>query len=346
MADETDTLRDLLEQGFDEAPQVETPEPIAVVEAEPAKVDDRPRAADGKFVSPNAEKPILGATEQPKVSAAPEANQPIPGAAEEPTWKRPPQSWKKDVHEPYGTLPPAIQEYVHQREQEMQRGIGEARQAKVFADQIQRAVEPFRANIATYAGGDVAKAAQALFNADHQLRTLPPQEKVQYLARLAQNYGVDFGQVTELAAPVANQFNAEIQRLKGVIAGLETEKLKQIETQDQQEQKKAVEEIAKFKDTHPDFEALRPKMAKLLDKELAGDLEEAYQIASRMYGGTSTTAPQADVVRRQTKDQAAKAARSAAVSVKSSTPGTVTKTNAQDRRAMLSESFDGIEGRL
>lgn len=342
MADETDSLRDILEQSFDEAPQIETPEPTAVEKPEvETKTDDRPRAADGKFL-PNSEKPTLTAKPETVIPVT-EQNQTV---AEEPTWKRPPQSWKKDVHEPYGTLPPAIQEYVHQREQEMQRGIGEARQAKVFADQIQRAVEPFRANIATYAGGDIAKAAQALFNADHQLRTLPPQEKVQYLARLAQNYGVDFGQVTELAAPVANQFNAEIQRLKGVIAGLETEKLNQIQATDQQEQKKAVEEIAKFKDTHPDFETLRPKMAKLLDKELAGDLEEAYQIASRMYGGASTTAPQADVVRRQTKDQAAKAARSAAVSVKSSTPGTVTKTNAQDRRAMLSESFDGIEGRL
>lgn len=343
MADETDSLRDILEQSFDEAPQIETPEPIAVGKPEvETKADDRPRAADGKFL-PNSEKPTLSTTPAPKVSAAPDTNQAPPVTTEEPTWKRPPSSWKKDVHEPYGTLPPAIQEYIHTREEQFHKGMEPLKQRAAMADRIHQAVEPFRANIATYAGGDIAKAAQALFNADHQLRTLPPQEKVQYLARLAQNYGVDFGQVTELAAPVANQFNAEIQRLKGVIAGLETEKLKQIETQDQQEQKKVVDEITKFKDTHPHFDILRPRMKWLLESGGSESLDDAYKLASRL---DSDLLPTQQVDNRKLADQRAKAARSAAVSVKSSTPGTATKTNAQDRRAMLSESFDGIEGRL
>lgn len=337
MADETDSLRDILEQSFDEAPQIETSEPIAVEKPEvEAKTDDRPRAADGKFL-PNSEKPTL-TVEKPTLDLGQPQVQ-----AEEPTWKRPPSSWKKDVHEPYGTLPPAIQEYIHTREEQFHKGMEPLKQRAAMADRIHQAVEPFRANIATYAGGDIAKAAQALFNADHQLRTLPPQEKVQYLARLAQNYGVDFGQVTELAAPVANQFNAEIQRLKGVIAGLETEKLKQIETQDQQEQKKVVEEITKFKDTHPHFDILRPRMKWLLESGGSESLDDAYKLASRL---DSDLLPTQQVDNRKLADQRAKAARSAAVSVKSSTPGTATKTNAQDRRSVLAESFDGIEGRL
>jgi hypothetical protein len=46
------------------------------------------------------------------------------------------------------------------------------------------------------------------------------------------------------------------------------------------------------------------------------------------------------------KNRAAKAARAAAVSVRSSTPGTNTASKAQDRRSLLAEQFDALSERL
>jgi hypothetical protein len=46
------------------------------------------------------------------------------------------------------------------------------------------------------------------------------------------------------------------------------------------------------------------------------------------------------------KNRAAKAARAAAVSVRSSTPGTNTAPKANDRRSMLAEQFDSMNDRL
>ena len=92
-------------------------------------------------------------------------------------------------------------------------------------------------------------------------------------------------------------------------------------------------------------------MASLLQAGLASDLESAYTQAIRLNDELFTSDQAAlqakrDAEKRDTANRAAKAARGAAVSVRSSTPGVPAKTNAQDRRSMLAEQFDSMTDRL
>ena len=81
------------------------------------------------------------------------------------------------------------------------------------------------------------------------------------------------------------------------------------------------------------------------------DLDDAYDKAIRLNpelfdAVQSGRQAEVDAAKRAAANTAAKRARAAAVSVKGSTPGTVTNTKAQDRRSLLAEQFDNISDRL
>ena len=86
-------------------------------------------------------------------------------------------------------------------------------------------------------------------------------------------------------------------------------------------------------------------------KYWAKDLDDAYQKAIRLDNDLFTKHQQAsqgaaDAAKREASNRAAKAAKAAAVSVKSSTPGAATSTKAQDRRSLLMEQFDNLNERF
>ena len=80
-------------------------------------------------------------------------------------------------------------------------------------------------------------------------------------------------------------------------------------------------------------------------------LEDAYNKALRLNPELFERVQQAQQAEANAKksaelNRAAKAARAAAVSVRSSTPGTNTAPKAQDRRTLLAEQFDAMSERL
>jgi hypothetical protein len=84
---------------------------------------------------------------------------------------------------------------------------------------------------------------------------------------------------------------------------------------------------------------------------MANTLDEAYDKALRLDADlydrqTQAQQASANVQKIGMVDKAAKAAKAAAVSVKSSTPGAKTSTKAQDRRSMLLEQFDSVNERF
>ena len=66
---------------------------------------------------------------------------------EEPVWKRPPASWKKEFHETWQTADPRLQEYAWQREEEMRKGVEPLLSKAQYADQMQKAMEPYMQTI-------------------------------------------------------------------------------------------------------------------------------------------------------------------------------------------------------
>lgn len=307
-----DARRDLLSQQFDE------------VEAEPAKVE---RDEAEKYAKPEPQ-------EEP--------------AVEEPVWKRPPASWKKDYHEDWKAAPARIQEYAYQREEQMKAGYEPLRAKAEYADQMQEVVQPFMQTISGL-GIDAPRAVKALLEADHALRYSTPEQKLQLFNRLAQQYGVNLGQMEglpqqTLADPAVYALQNELNAVRGEV---NTWKQQQEQAQNQT----LLGEIGQFSQKAEHFEEARPAMIQLLQSGMATDLQDAYEKAIRLDPNLFDAVQQSrqadvDANKRAAANKAAKSARAAAVSVKSSTPGAATTTKAQDRRSLLAEQFDSMSERL
>lgn len=263
---------------------------------------------------------------------------------EPPVWERPPASWKKDYHEAWTTADPKLKEYAWQREEEMKAGVQPLLSKAQFADQMQQALDPYMNNIRGL-GIEAPQAVKALMEADNMLRNGSPQQKQAYFAQLAQQYGVNIGDVQ--TQPVDPNFYA----IQNELAQVRGEVLNWKQQQENAQNDALLSEINQFQQKAEYFEEARPTMIQLLNSGVAKDLDDAYQKAIRLDNDLFTKHQQAsqgaaDAAKREASNRAAKAARAAAVSVKSSTPGAATSTKAQDRRSLLMEQFDNMGERF
>ena len=282
---------------------------------------------------------------QPVVDVAPAA--PVEPAPEPPVWERPPASWKKDYHEVWQTADPKLKEYAWQREEEMKKGVEPLLSKAQFADQIQQAIEPYQNNLKTL-GIAPPQAIQALMNADNVLRHGTPQQKAQMFSTLSQQYGVNLSEINNLQQqpvdPTVSMLQNELYSVRNEVMGWKQQ-------QEAAQNQALLGEINTFAEKAQFFEDARPTMIQLLNSGMAQNLEEAYNKALRLDESLSgkvqqSTQAQAEAAKRESANKAAKAARAAAVSVRSSTPGVNTATKAQDRRSLLSEQFDGLNERF
>jgi hypothetical protein len=181
--------------------------------------------------------------------------------------------------------------------------------------------------------------------ADNVLRHGSPQQKQAYFAQLAQQYGINMGEVQ--TTPVDPNFYA----IQNELAQVRGEVLNWKQQQEAAQNQALLSEISQFQSKAEYFEEARPTMIQLLNSGVAQDLDDAYQKAIRLDNDLFTKHQQAsqgaaDAAKREQSNRAAKAAKAAAVSVKSSTPGAATSTKAQDRRSLLLEQFDNLNERF
>lgn len=267
---------------------------------------------------------------------------------EEPVWKRPPSSWKRDYHEVWQTADDRLKEYAWQREEEMRKGVEPLMGKAQFADKMQRVMQPYEQTIRGL-GMEPEAAVEALMRADYTLRNAPADQKRNYLAQLANEYGINLGDVDPYLQPgpvdpVVYQLQNELNNIRGEVVGWKQ--------QQEQAQNQALQaEINDFAQTADHFEEVRPTMISLLQGGVATTLEEAYEKAIRLDDGVYSEIQkgrqaQEDAAKRNAANRAAKAAKAAAVSVRSSTPGGQPTTKAQDRRSMLFEQFDNMNERF
>jgi len=322
-----DTRREKLLEQFE---QVES-----APAGETARVDV-PRDEQGKFAAKEPEQTMVQQVqgEQP--------------AVEEPVWKRPPASWKKDYHDAWQTADDRLKEYAWTREEQMKAGIQPLMEKAKYADQYQEAMSPYMDTIRGL-GIDGPKAVKALMEADHALRYSDPQQKQQLFMRLAQQYGVNFGDGSQLQQQAAidpniSALQQELNRVRGEVMSWK-------EQQEQVQNQSLMGEINSFALKAEHFEEARPTMISLLQSGVATTLDEAYEKAIRLDDNLYQQVQQgrqaqADNQQKVVANQAAKKARAAAVSVRSAAPGATTATKAQDRRSMLAEQFDNVTDRL
>ena len=323
----------------DATPAVEAPEPA----------NDRARDETGKFVAKDTKDVKVTEPELPlEVSSAPVVTAPV---VEPPLWERPPASWSNKPHlrEPWKTVDPKIREAM--REEQMNAGVMPLKEKAKLADAINQVAEPYM-NTIRGMGIDLPKAVQGLMQKDHELRTLPPQQKIQILMGLAQYYGVDLnGAVADTnfqqpspADPYIHQVRNELNSVRG-----EMQAWKQQQEAAAEAAKMA--EINRFKLKAEYFDEALPTMQALANAGISDDIEVLYNKAIRLDENLfekvqQRTQAQTVATHSAAADKAAKAAKAAAVSVKTSTPGATTTSKAQDRRALLEEQFSNGEARV
>lgn len=318
----SDTRRELLAQQLDDMEQT-APEPAI----ETPVAENRPRDDSGRYAK-----------------VEPEADQSV----EEPLWKRPPASWRREQHEVWNAADPRMQEYAYQREEQMRAGVAPFQEKARYADQMQQVIEPYMQTIQGL-GIEPYQAVGALMNADYTLRNSSPQDRLVYFAKLAQSYGVDLNQVGRLPQqspvdPMVYTLQNELNNVRGEVQSWKNQ-------QEQVQTTALLGEIDKFSQTVYHFEEARPAMIQLLQGGMADDLQDAYNKAVRIDPNLFDAVYQSQqagvgVEKRAAANRAAKSARAAAVSVRSSTPGAQTTTRAQDRRSLLAEQFDAMNERL
>lgn len=325
------SLREALEGAFEQqdeaAPEV-TPEPQPEPVVEPEAKFDRPRDESGKFASKTQE-------------AAPE-----PTEAPAPV-RRAPSSWKPAAQEAFlkadrgeALTPEEIRlltAEAERRENDFHKGVSEFKSHSERAKAYDQAIAPYQQHLQNL-GVDAPTAISALMRADMTLRTADPATRQQYFHQLARQYGVDLNQQIPQADPQTQFLMSQLSQLR------QQQEMWQNQFQ-RQEQMRAQQELSQFATADkPHFEALRNEMADLLESGKATTLDDAYEKAAWMHPEVRQTLleQQRSEAQRKAMEMAqAQRARSAAVSVKGSSPasGGVTPQNKGSLREILAAQF-------
>jgi hypothetical protein len=297
----TDT-RDIVAREFDKLEQAEQAEQS--VETRDDKGRFKPKQAE-----PKEEKPDV-AQEAPKEAS--EERQEV----KEPE-RNPFAAWKKPAQEALRALPPETQQYIVEREQQFHKGIQQYKEDAQRGRSLGNAVAPHLEYLQQLQVSP-EDAISKLISVEKTLRTSDPQTKAREFVRLAHDYGIDLNSLTSVPFdPYHHQLE---QRLAQQQAALE-----QI-TQSRQmaEEAHLGQTIEQFAQTHEHFDDVRETMADLLDKGFASDLNDAYAKAVRLNDDVFSRVsqqPTQQVNPVQRANEAAKAAKASAVSVKGSPTG-------------------------
>jgi hypothetical protein len=267
-------------------------------------------------------------TEQPRDEAGKFAKEIEPTEQTEPAPRKAPSSWKPAAQEAFlkadrgeALTPEEIKlltAEAERRESDFHKGVSEFKSHSERAKAYDAAIAPYQAHLQRL-GVDAPTAISALMRADTILRTSDPVTKAQYFSQLAKEYGIDLNSVQEPPQldPQTNYLMSELQQLRN------QQQLWQNQIQ-QQEQARANSELAKFVTADKvHFEAVRNDMADLLATGNAESLEEAYDTAVWMRKDIRQSLldqQRAEAQKKALEQAQAQKARTAAVSVKGSSP--------------------------
>jgi hypothetical protein len=294
---EPEDTRDVIAREFDKLDEAERAKeegsPNEPAKAEPAKAE--PKAAEPDKAQDSEGKPEPAAEDKPQ--------------------RNPFAAWKKPAQEALSQLPPETQQFIVEREQQFHKGIQQYKEDAQKGRSLGNAIAPHMEYLNQLQVAPEV-AVSKLIETERRLRTSDPETKAKEFVRLAHDYGIDLNSLTSV------QFDPYHHQLEQRLAQQQAT-LEQI-TQSRQiaEEAQLGQTIEQFAQSHEHFDEVRETMADLLDKGFASDLNDAYAKAVRLNDnlfGQVQSAPQANNFQRA--NEAAKAAKASAVSVKGSPTG-------------------------
>jgi len=236
-----------------------------------------------------------------------------------PPERSPWKSWKAEAAAELEKLPETVQKHIIEREEQFHRGIEQYKSAANFAKTIDKSIAPYK----NYLEEMQVPPDVAFFNllkTEHTLRRGSYQEKAEMLMKLAHDYQIDMNQLAGLP------YDPTMHNLKAQLDEKERQLRDASEFRQSHEDAQIQSKISDFAQRHEYFTEVQSTMADLLERGLANDLDDAYEKALRLNDSTfqKVYAQQQGGGNRQNltqADQAAKAAKAAAVSVKGSPAG-------------------------
>ena len=248
----------------------------------------------------------------------PEQAEPVQVEPEQPKhdpWK----SWKKEAAEEMAKLPDNVQKYIIERQDQFHKGLEQYKAAANYAKTIDKSIAPYK-DYLSQLGVAPEVAFPNLLKTERTLRTGSPQEKVEMFQKLAHDYGIDLGALANIP------YDANLAQLKAQKEWLESQLQASQDFKQSHEDAQIQSVIEDFGSQHEFFADVREKMADLLDSGLAHDLQDAYAKAIRLDDDVFAKYQAKQQVNSKTAqlskaNQAAQAAKQAAVQVKGSPVG-------------------------
>jgi len=234
------------------------PEKAAPETAAPEKVEEsaseRARDEKGRFVaSEPAEQPEIKAPETPEAPKEVPSNVPS---------LKPPTSWPAEAKNEFVKLPPAVQQAVLKREDEMANGSKQYSEERQRLRSLEGIIAPRREYYQRFGFKNDVEAINHLFTLSDSMERDPAGT----IAHLARHYGVDLtkpsGQQPQQIQPQQQPVNIQEQVSEAVAM---------------QFAKMTVQEFEQNAPEH--YQDVKPLMTLLLEKGQASDLQDAYDKA-------------------------------------------------------------------
>jgi hypothetical protein len=194
-----------------------------------------------------------------------------------------PKSWAPEYHPYWEKADPKVQEYIEKRENDFHKGLEEYKANAEFAKSIRDTLNPYRQTLQQLKVDEV-QAIKSLFNADHQLRYSPTEQRLQYFKQLAKNYGVEWPTAVTQSEPAA-PVDPAVQSLKQQVEQMQSYQQAQLQAAQQEARSQAEREIAAFaadEKAHPYFNEVSGEITMLIQADPKLSLQDAYDRAVRL----------------------------------------------------------------
>jgi len=224
--------------------------------------------------------------------------------------KSAPQSWKKEMHEYWKGLDPAVQLYVEQREEQMREGLekdrGDANLGRVMRD----VMSPYSQMLKTQ-GIDEGVMVRNLMNAHYRLSTADDAGKLDLVKQIAQSYNISLDGTPQQVDPAVKSLQDRIQGLEYNINASQQKSLQEAHSRVQADVEAFASDPA-----HEFFDEVSEQIVPLINAGYS--LEDAYENAIWLNPVTrqksiDQTAKEAAAKAEETAKQEAEKARKAKV---------------------------------
>ncbi len=232
------------------------------------------------FPSQEPPSPETGQENAP-AAVEPPSSEAAASTPDQPTVRSVPKSWAKDYHPYWEKIDPKAQEYIEKREKDFLDGLEQYKADQQYAKTIRESLTPYQQTLKQL-GVDEIRAIKGLFNADHQLRYSPTEQRLEHFKTLAKNYGIDLSAFGKQEVPNGTPVDPVVQELKQQVSQMQSYQQAQLQAAQQEARSQAEKEIAAFaadEKAHPYFNDVSGEITMLIQADQKLSLQDAYDRA-------------------------------------------------------------------